>query len=181
MYGLDFPYVKRATREQIKSNPALATLDRDNIFEACERFKTTQLVFSTFWKVRVSLRKHQQRNSKYTHLLSPKIGGASYVLEAMHDHLDSILDITIYYPEGVPTFWDFLSGKIKMSSCKLRTFRFRSNRGLQALITSVRSNHSLRKSGRKKTSIYRISLKNHSYHDPRLGGACSCQHPKFFL
>lgn len=123
MYGLDFPYVKRATREQIKSNPALATLDRDNIFEACERFKNHPTCILNFLEgTRFSPAKHQQRNSKYTHLLSPKIGGASYVLEAMHDHLDSILDITIYYPEGVPTFWDFLSGKNKNVIMQIKDF-----------------------------------------------------------
>ena len=44
------------------------------------------------------------------------------MLEAMQDHLDSILDITIYYPEGVPTFWDFLSGKNKNVIMKIKDF-----------------------------------------------------------
>ena len=44
------------------------------------------------------------------------------MLEAMHDHLDSILDITIYYPEGVPTFWDFLSGKNKNVIMQIKDF-----------------------------------------------------------
>ena len=123
MYGLDFPYVKRATREQIKANPALATLDRDNIFEACERFKNHPTCILNFLEgTRFSPAKHQQRNSKYKHLLAPKTGGASYVLEAMHERLDSILDITIYYPEGVPTFWDFLSGKNKNVIMQIKDF-----------------------------------------------------------
>ena len=44
------------------------------------------------------------------------------MLEAMHDHLDSILDITIYYPGGVPTFWDFLSGKNKNVIMQIKDF-----------------------------------------------------------
>ena len=44
------------------------------------------------------------------------------MLEAMRDHLDSILDITIYYPEGVPTFWDFLSGKNKNVIMRIKDF-----------------------------------------------------------
>lgn len=44
------------------------------------------------------------------------------MLEAMHERLDSILDITIYYPEGVPTFWDFLSGKNKNVIMQIKDF-----------------------------------------------------------
>ena len=29
----------------------------------------------------------------------------------MDSHLDGLVDVTIVYPEGVPTFWDFLQGK----------------------------------------------------------------------
>ena len=29
----------------------------------------------------------------------------------MGSHLHKLLDVTIIYPDGVPTFWDFLQGK----------------------------------------------------------------------
>ena len=59
------------------------------------------------------MEKHQKQNSPFQHLLKPKAGGIGFVLTAMGDQLNKVLDITIYYPEGIPTFGDFLSGRIK--------------------------------------------------------------------
>jgi hypothetical protein len=30
----------------------------------------------------------------------------------MGEHLKKIVNVTIYYPEGIPTFFDFISGKV---------------------------------------------------------------------
>ena len=35
MYVLGFPYVKRVSRDQIRANPELRYVDRDNVFKAC--------------------------------------------------------------------------------------------------------------------------------------------------
>ncbi|HBS41233.1 MAG TPA: acyltransferase, partial [Oceanospirillales bacterium] len=51
--------------------------------------------------------------SPFTHLLKPKAGGIAFVLSAMGDHLHKLIDVTIDYPNGVPSFWDFVSGKVR--------------------------------------------------------------------
>ena len=33
------------------------------------------------------------------------------MIEGMDDYLSCLLDVTIVYPEGVPTFWEFLQGR----------------------------------------------------------------------
>ena len=58
-------------------------------------------------------KKHQKQNNQYTHLLNPRAGGMAFVLSAMGDQLHKLLDVTIYYPDGVPTFWDFVCGKVQ--------------------------------------------------------------------
>ena len=35
----------------------------------------------------------------------------------MNGQFDSILDVTVYYPGGIPSFWDFLQGK--MHQCRV--------------------------------------------------------------
>ena len=30
----------------------------------------------------------------------------------MGQRLDKLLDVTIYYPQGAPSFWDYISGKV---------------------------------------------------------------------
>ncbi len=112
MKVLGFPYVKRVTKAQIKANPKLRTADRDNVAAACEGFKNHPTTILNFVEgTRLTPEKHARQRSEYMHLLRPKIGGLGYVLEDMDQHLHRLLDVTIVYPEGAPTFWAFLQGK----------------------------------------------------------------------
>ena len=112
MYVLGFPYVKRVDREQIKNNPELRNADRDNVLTACEGFKSPPTSILNFAEgTRYTDEKHQRQGRQFQHLLKPKIGGITYILQAMDSHLDGLVDVTIVYPDGVPTFWDFLQGK----------------------------------------------------------------------
>ena len=112
MYVLGFPYVKRVTKDQIKANPKLRHADRDNVAAACTGFKNHPTSILNFVEgTRRTQAKQRQQGHDYQHLLRPKTGGLAYVLADMDEHLDRMLDVTIVYPDGVPTFWDFLQGK----------------------------------------------------------------------
>ena len=109
---LGFPYVKRVTKAQIKANPELRNADRDNVKAACDGFQNHPTTILNFVEgTRNTPEKHERQRSEFEHLLRPKIGGLGYVLEDMDEHLHKLLDVTIVYPDGVPTFWDFLQGK----------------------------------------------------------------------
>lgn len=112
MYVLGFPYVKRVTKDQIKANPKLRHADRENVAAACEGFKNHPTTILNFVEgTRRTEEKHARQGKEYDHLLRPKIGGLGYVLEDMDQHLHRLLDVTIVYPHGTPSFWDFLQGK----------------------------------------------------------------------
>ncbi len=114
MYVLGFPYVKRATKAQIKANPKLRNADRENTAAACEGFKNHPTSILNFVEgTRRTAEKQARQGNEYAYLLRPKIGGLDYVLEGMDQHLHKLLDVTIIYPDGVPTFWDFLQGKCR--------------------------------------------------------------------
>jgi 1-acyl-sn-glycerol-3-phosphate acyltransferase len=114
MYVLGFPYVKRVSRDQIRANPELRHVDRDNVFKACEGFNNHPTCVLNFVEgTRFTTEKHQRQNSEYNHLLRPKAGGIDYVLQGMEEQLHHVVDVTIVYPGGVPTFWDFLQGKCR--------------------------------------------------------------------
>lgn len=112
MYVLGFPYVKRVTKAQIKANPNLRTADRDNVLEACKGFNNHPTSVLNFVEgTRFTPEKQARQSAEYRHLLRPKIGGLDYVLEGMDEKLHRLVDVTIFYPGGVPTFWEFLQGR----------------------------------------------------------------------
>jgi len=46
-------------------------------------------------------------------LLKPKAGGIAFVVGAMGDSLNALLDVTIAYPgHKQPSFWEFMCGKV---------------------------------------------------------------------
>ena len=60
---------------------------------------------------RFTAAKHAAQSSPYRHLLKPKAGALALALNAMGDQFHSLVDVTIVYPAGVPTFWQFLCGR----------------------------------------------------------------------
>ena len=113
-WALDFPFMKRYSKEQIARNPELRGKDLETTRKACERFKTTPVSVMNFLEgTRITPAKHQKQESPYRHLLKPKAGGIGFVLGAMGDQIDTMLDVTIVYPQGIPDAWAFLRGELK--------------------------------------------------------------------
>jgi len=114
MWLLGFPYVRRLGREQIEADPSLADLDRVATLDACERFRNHPCsVLSFIEGSRFSLAKHAAQAARFEHLLNPKLGGVSYVVDALKDRVHKVLDVTIVYRGGVPSFWDLLQGRCR--------------------------------------------------------------------
>jgi len=100
-------------REKIEANPALLEVDRQAIRAACEKFRNHPTTALNFLEgTRFTPEKYgAQAAPRFRHLLNPKTGGVTQVLAALSDRLDKVVDVTINYPEGVPTFWDFMQGR----------------------------------------------------------------------
>ena len=82
--------------------------------KACERYKTTPVsIFNFLEGTRFTPAKHAQQDSPFEHLLRPKAGGIAFVLDAMGEQLHGMVNVTIHYPGGRPSFWDLLSGQVK--------------------------------------------------------------------
>lgn len=113
-WGLDFPFMTRSTPEQIAKNPALKGKDIEATRKACEKFRTTPVSVMNFIEgTRFTEGKHGRQNSPYANLLKPKLGGTGFVLSTMGDYLHTMLDVTLYYPDGRPGLWEFMCGKVK--------------------------------------------------------------------
>jgi len=100
-WALDMPFMKRYTREQIQRRPELAGRDIEATRKACEKFRHIPVSIVNFAEgTRFTTAKHEAQGSPFKHLLKPRAGGTAFVLDAMGDSLDTLVDVTIAYPGG---------------------------------------------------------------------------------
>jgi 1-acyl-sn-glycerol-3-phosphate acyltransferase len=112
-WALDFPFMKRYSRDYLKRHPEKRNDDFESIKKACAIFKNQNVSLLNFVEgTRLTPEKHQRQESPFENLLSPKAGGLAFVLNAMGSQFDSLLDVTIFYPQGPGSFWDFFKGEI---------------------------------------------------------------------
>lgn len=111
-WALDFPFMKRYTKQHLKKHPEKRGKDFETTEKACRKFQHRPVAIFNFMEgTRFSQAKRQRQESPFRYLLRPRPGGTGYVLGAMGQQLRELIDITIYYPDGVPGFWDFLCGE----------------------------------------------------------------------
>jgi len=115
-WALDFPFMKRHSQAFLKKNPHLKGDDIKTTRKACEKFKHKPVSVMSFIEgTRFSQAKHDKQKSPFQYLLKPKAGGIGFVLDAMGEHLTKIVNITIYYPDDIPSFPDFICGRVKQA------------------------------------------------------------------
>ena len=113
-WALDFPFMKRYSRSFLEKHPEMKGKDLETTKKACKKFKTMPVSVVNFVEgTRFTLKKKLQQSAPYKHLLKPKAAGIAFVLGAMGDQFDYILNVTIVYPHGLRSFWAFLCGKVK--------------------------------------------------------------------
>lgn len=112
-WALDFPFMKRYSRELIARRPELAGRDVAATRRACEKFRDIPVSVMNFVEgTRFTAAKHAAQASPFEHLLRPKAGGVAFVLAAMGDALHAILDVTIVYQRGRPTLIDLFTDRV---------------------------------------------------------------------
>ncbi|HEX6017638.1 MAG TPA: acyltransferase [Burkholderiaceae bacterium] len=102
-WALDFPFMRRGAGRR----DDLATTRR-----ACQRFARIPTAVINFAEgTRFTDAKRSEQRSPYRHLLEPKIAGIGIALATMGELFECLLDVTIVYPAGTPSFWDLLCGR----------------------------------------------------------------------
>lgn len=112
-WALDFPFMRRYSTAELRKNPKLKGKDIEITRKACAKFKAKPVSVMNFVEgTRFSKAKHQKQNSQFQHLLKPKAGGMAFALSAMGEQIHKLVDVSIYYPDAVPSYWDYLTGKL---------------------------------------------------------------------
>lgn len=120
-YFLDFPMMKRHTKEQIAKNPALKDRDILEAKRACELLKDKPFALLNYLEgTRFTPEKRDKQQSPFKNLLKPKAGGISLAIQALGPQIDGILDMTIVYPDGSPSYTDLWKGNIKRLGVNVR-------------------------------------------------------------
>lgn len=111
-WALDFPFIRRQGRRRLRQRPQLHAENEQNALEACEKFALVPTSVTNFVEgTRFTRRRHRSQSSPYRHLLKPRVGAMATSLRVLGPHVQSLLDVTIVYPDGVPSFWQFLCGR----------------------------------------------------------------------
>lgn len=115
-WALDFPFMKRYSRAYLEKYPEKRGQDLETTRKATRAFRRIPSAVIIFLEgTRFTPTKKARQGSHFRHLLRPKAGGIGYVLSLMGDQIDTLLDVTIAYPEfgdQPVTFWDYLSGRL---------------------------------------------------------------------
>ncbi|MGE4408393.1 acyltransferase [Pseudomonas sp.] len=113
-WALEFPFMKRFSKEYLARHPEKRGQDLITTRKACQRYRSNPVsVFNFLEGTRFTPAKHDQQQSPFAHLLKPRAGGIAFVIDAMGEQLSALIDITIHYPDGRPSFWDLLAGHIR--------------------------------------------------------------------
>lgn len=118
--ALDFPFMKRYSKEYLAKHPEKRGEDLIETKRATEKLRGKPISILNFLEgTRFTPEKHR-RAPIYKHLLPPKTGGIAFVIEAMGDQFEAILDITLHYPGGAGSLWDLFSGRIDVINVNVK-------------------------------------------------------------
>jgi len=120
-WALDFPFMKRHGKQALRRRPELRGQDHEATLRACRKFSLLPTSVMNFAEgTRFTARKRDAQGSPYRNLLKPRAGAMALTLNAMGGRFRSMIDATIAYPAGIPSFWDFLCGRVPQVAVRLR-------------------------------------------------------------
>ncbi|MEO8010485.1 MAG: acyltransferase [Dokdonella sp.] len=120
-WALDFPFMRRYSKELLERKPHLRGKDIEATRKACEKYRELPVSVMNFVEgTRFTSAKHARQQSPYRHLLTPRAGGIAFVLDAMGEQLGALLDVTIRYPHGPPNVIDLLAGRVHRVEVNVR-------------------------------------------------------------
>jgi len=113
-WAMDMPFMKRYSKTYLAKHPENKGKDLEATRQACEKFRDTPTSVINFIEgTRFTEEKKAKRGSTYDNLLPPRAGGVALALTSMGDMFDTILDVTMVYPDGAVDFWGMMCGEFE--------------------------------------------------------------------
>lgn len=137
-WALDFPRVSRFSKEFLAKNPHKKGMDLLATRRACQKFMKNPTGILNFVEgTRLTVEKYEKSKSPFKELLPPKTGGVATVLQAMGEKFESVLDVTIIYPEGAKSLFGLLCGEVSRVIVRVKKYEVPLN-----LLEGLRANDS---------------------------------------
>lgn len=112
-WALDFPFMRRHSDAELRRHPEKRLQDIETTRAACAKFALVPTSVMNFVEgTRFTPAKQARQHGRLRHLLQPKAGGLAMAIDVLGERFDALLDLTIVYPDGVPSFWQFLCGRV---------------------------------------------------------------------
>ena len=120
-WALEFPFMRRHSAEYLHQHPEKRGRDLETARRACQRYRHIPVAILTFLEgTRFTEEKRADQDSPYRHLLRPRVGGIAFVLASLGDQLDGVFDVTLAYPAGDMTMWQFVCGRVPVITVRVR-------------------------------------------------------------
>ncbi|WP_028388454.1 acyltransferase [Legionella fairfieldensis] len=120
-WAMGCPFMKRYSKAYLAKKPHKKGKDLQATRKAIKLFQHMPAAIINFVEgTRYSPQKNREQKSPYQHLLKPKAGGISFVISAMGQQFNSLLDVTIIYPDQQYSLWDFLCRRMETIKIHIR-------------------------------------------------------------
>lgn len=117
-WALDFPFMRRASREELARRPELRGRDLAAARRACDIFQDVPVAMMSFPEGTRRAGEKRMEEGEFRHLLKPRAGGVGQVVHALGERLDGCVDVTLVYENAdgsdqAPTLWSLVTGRIR--------------------------------------------------------------------
>lgn len=123
-YVMGYPFMKRYNKRYLKKYPEKRNTDMETTRKTCERFANTPITLINYVEgTRFTPAKGRKQKSPFQHLLKPKAGGISFIMSAMDQQIDTILNTTIIYSQPKNSTWTFSQGRMKKVTVRIEQIK----------------------------------------------------------
>ena len=125
LWALDYPIMKRFSKEKLKKHPELRGKDLETTNRSCKKLIGRPVSILNYPEgTRFTMGKHNRNKSIYNHLLHPRAGGIHTVLNSLGDQMNAVIDVTLVYPgHSSPRLTDFLLGRVTKIVVRIKKFK----------------------------------------------------------
>ena len=125
LWALEYPTMKRYSKETLKSHPELRGKDLETAKLSCEKLRGHPVTILNYAEgTRFTQEKHARTKSSFINLLKPRAGGIHTVLSSLGDEITSILNVTLVYPgHSSPNFSDLLFGRVQKIVVRIESLK----------------------------------------------------------